>query len=129
MLDSDGIADEILDLEARRCAALLAGDVATLGDLLSDDLVHIHGNGQVDGKTQYLEGVEGKYVFRELKRGHLDVRAYGEFAVVIGSLEQTIEVRETGQIVKVEAIVSQTWIRADARWRQNTCHMHFLKVG
>jgi ketosteroid isomerase-like protein len=125
MADDDQISD-ILDCEGRRCAALTAGDVETLAELVSDDLVHIHGSGQVDGKQAYLDGVRSKYIFHQLTRGELNIRLYGDIAVVVGPVSQIVELRATGQRVDVNGIASQTWVRDGGRWRQNTCHMHFL---
>ncbi len=84
---------EIRRLERQRCEALTSGDVEALGALMADDLVHIHGNGHIDGVADYLKGVETKYIFHRLDRGDLDIRIYGDCAVVVGSVEQTVEVR------------------------------------
>ena len=46
--------DEIRALEARRYAAMLAGDTAALGALLSDRLVYAHSNATTDSKDSYL---------------------------------------------------------------------------
>lgn len=108
--------------EARRCALLMAGDAAGLADLVTDDLTHIHLNGHVDDKAGYIGGVGAKYVFENVARGPLQVRVYGDFAVMVGELSQTIEVRETGQRIPIRAITTQTWIRRGGDWRQNTCH-------
>jgi hypothetical protein len=55
----------ILELESRRCAALAAGDLAALGNLLADDLVYTHASGRVDSKQSYLayqQSGAGKYL-------------------------------------------------------------------
>ncbi len=119
---------EIRNLEHRRCRALTSGDVTALGALMSEDLVHIHGNGHVDGVADYLNGFETKYIFHQVERGDLDIRTYGDFAVVVGTLDQTVEVRGTDKRHEIKSIVSQTWVRGVEGWRQNTCHMHFLSV-
>jgi hypothetical protein len=46
--------DEIRALEARRYAAMLAGDTKGLGALLSDRLVYAHSNATTDSKDSYL---------------------------------------------------------------------------
>lgn len=118
--------EKIAALEAQRCAALAAGDRAALGRLVSEDLVHVHGTGQVDDKAGYLRGIGGKYVFHEVKRGPLKIRVYGAFAVVTGTLHQSFSEIATGTRYTVDGITTQTWIFIDEKWQQNTCHNNFL---
>lgn len=129
MPGTDTTRDEILALEKRRCAALTSHDLAALRDLMADDLVHIHGNGAIDDKAGYLEGVETKYVFHRVERGDLNVRIYGDVAVVIGTLDQTVSVRGIDKRNEIKAITTQTWVRTGAGWKQSTCHNAFLGVS
>ena len=126
MTDPAGTEGQILELERRRCAALMAGDIAALGELVSDDLVHIHGNGAADDRAGYLKGVADKYRFHDVRRGDLTVRAYGDWAVVTGRLTQTIVVVGSEERHAIEAMTTQTWVRDGDGWRQNTCHNAFL---
>lgn len=120
------VRQEIIDLENKRIAALKAGDVETLSALVSDDLVHIHGRGHVDDKAGYLAGVANKFKFHRIERGPLQIRVYGDVVVVNGPLSQTVSVTGVDKQNDVSAIVTQTWIREQGHWRQNTCHMHFV---
>jgi len=125
----DSIRDEIIRLEKDRCAALTSGDVEALSDLMADDLVHIHGNGAIDDKAGYLEGVETKYVFHRVERGNLNIRVYADVVVVIGALDQTVSVRGTDKLNAIKAITTQTWVRSGASWKQSTCHNAFLSLA
>lgn len=125
----DSIRDEIIRLEKDRCAALTSGDVEALSDLMADDLVHIHGNGAIDDKAGYLEGVETKYVFHRVERGDLNTRVYADVVVVIGALDQTVSVRGTDKLNAIKAITTQTWVRSGASWKQSTCHNAFLSLA
>ena len=120
---------EIRRLEQLRCQALTSGDVEALRALLTDDLVHIHGSGQIENLADYLSGVETKFIFHRIERGDLDIRVYSDCAVVVGTLDQTVEVRGIGKRNEIKALVSQTWVRGADGWKQNTCHMHFLSVA
>lgn len=123
------IREEILQLEAQRIAALTSGDVEALGKLVADDLVHVHGNGHMDGKDAYLQGVATKFKFHRIERGELTIRAYGDVAVVVGPLSQTVSVNGIDKLNEISAISTQTWVRGADGWRQNTCHMAFLSVA
>lgn len=108
--------------EADRCTALMRGDADALDAMLADDLVHIHLNGKADTKAAYLAGVRDAYTFRDLSRGELTIRYYGDFAVMTGHLAQKLEVRATGEVMDVRAMTTQTWLHRDGRWLLNTCH-------
>lgn len=109
--------------EARRCALLMAGDAEALAAMLADSLVHVHLNGRVDDKAGYMDGFKGKYRFHDVARGPLNIRIWGDSAVSVGPLSQRLEVLETGKIMDVKAITTQSWQRqADGRWLLTTCH-------
>ncbi|MEY8097191.1 nuclear transport factor 2 family protein [Falsihalocynthiibacter sp. S25ZX9] len=118
-------AGRTAELEARemlRCAALMAGDYNGLANLLTDDLVHIHLTGQVDTKEGYLSGFRDKYRFRNIERGPLRIRFFGNTAVMTGRLTQIIDVRDTEQVLDVTAMTTQVWNHDGTRWQLNTCH-------
>ena len=51
---SDSDIAEIRDLEERRYAAMKAGDIDVLEDLLHDDLAYMHSTGDLESKEGYL---------------------------------------------------------------------------
>jgi hypothetical protein len=77
--------DALLQLEARRCAAISALDEHSLRDTLAEDYVHIHATGTVDDREGFIRGVLANP--RIVERGTIHVRLYGEMAVLTG--EQT----------------------------------------
>lgn len=125
----EDVLQEIMALERRRVEALIAGDVAALEKLMADDLVHVHGNGQLDDKAGYLHGVETRYRFHSVERGDLSVRAYGDVAVVVGPLRQIVSVEGVEKPSRISAVATQTWVRSGGSWKQSTCHMGFLSVA
>jgi ketosteroid isomerase-like protein len=127
-MTEETVRQEITRLEKRRCDALTSGDVAALAALMAEDLVHIHGSGQMDGKTAYLDGVANKFTFHSIERGELKIRDYGNLVVVNGPLKQTVSVKGVDKLNHVSAIVTQTWVLGSDCWKQNTCHMAFLSV-
>ena len=127
-MSEDAVRKDILRLEENRLAALRTGDVAALAELMADDLVHIHGNGHMDDKAAYLQGVRDKYTFHRIERGDLKVRIYGDLVVVNGPVSQAVSVTGIDKINEIRAMATQTWIRGDGGWKQNTCHMGFLSI-
>lgn len=112
----------LAELEARRCEALMAGDDATLEKMLSEDLVHVHLSGAADTKAGYMDGFRNRYLFRDVRRGDLSIRLFGDAAVMTGPLTQVIVIRETGEERAVRATTTQVWNRSGGGWVLNTCH-------
>lgn len=122
------VRQEIARLEDRRISALVAGDADMVESLMADDLVHIHGTGQIDGKAAYIAGLRSKYIFHRIERGEIDIRVYGDVAIVTGPLSQSVSVKGIDKINEISAIVTQSWMRGADGWKQNTCHMGFLSI-
>lgn len=113
------IADEILQLEAQRCDALVAADLKSLASLVADDLVHIHANGTVEDKVSYLN-ILTTHEFIEVRRPALRVRHYGDVAVVTGLLHQKLRVKASGALLDMRAATTQMWVRDPGGWRQSS---------
>ena len=126
MADNADAEQQIREAERARCDCLMRSDVDALSALMADDLVHIHGNGHIDDKAGYLDGVAKKFRFHNVERHDLRVRVYGAVAVMTGRLTQTVVVRATEQSHPIEAVTTQTWNRTDRGWLQSTCHNAFL---
>jgi ketosteroid isomerase-like protein len=120
MLDRE---NEVREMEALRCAALVKEDFATLASIIADDVVHIHSTGVVDDKNSYLEGVSGRLKFLKVHRSNMAVKIFGDIAVATGTLDQTIQMRDIGKIIESSAVTTQVWARtSDGEWRQTNFH-------
>lgn len=104
--------------ERERRDALVGDDMERLADLVTDDLVHVHTTGIVQGKAELL-GHAGRFLrFIEVERGPLTIRAVGENAgVMTGTMTNTVRRRDLDERVTVRAFVTQLWVRRDAAWR------------
>jgi hypothetical protein len=100
-----------------------------LTSLLAEDLVHIHGNGHVDDKAAYLDGVANKYKWYRLERSALNIRIYGETAIVTGRLSQALSIKGNEKVNDIEGFLTQTWVRAEDGWKQNTHHVSVLSLN
>lgn len=116
----DATADRqaILAREEARAQALIAGDVERLSELMADDLVHVHASGRVENKAVYLEGVRSRFRFQSVHRPRLDVRVFGDTAIVTGPLEQRLTSIATGEKHAMQAYATQVWVRQGSTWRQ-----------
>lgn len=105
----------VLDLEARRAAAIGAADFAALADCLHDEYFHVFGGGNTCGKADYVEEIKKNP--RKPERGELTVRLYGDTAVVTGDIINRINFADKGLRV-IHAMVTQVAVRCpDGKWR------------
>ena len=75
----------IRKLDEQRIAALLQPDYPTLERIMSDDFTYTHSSGQVQTKAELLGDFKsGKRIFKSLKEEDVQVRAYGNVAIVTG---------------------------------------------
>ncbi len=81
--------DEIKKLEEERNGAIVHGDAAALDRLSSADYTVINEWGQVLTKAQILDGFKsGALKFESREQSGLNIRVYGNTAVVIGRATQ-----------------------------------------
>lgn len=110
------MSDEILELETRRYAAMRAGDVETLRDLLADDLVYTHSFGDRDTKASYLDKVAaGVFRYGEIRRSEERVLIHGDSATVVGRMGADVHV--AGTLRRLDNRFLAIWVRQDGRWQ------------
>lgn len=118
--------DELIELENTRCKAIAAGDVNVLNEMLDDDYFHVYGGGLNSGKSGWIDHITD--VPRMPERVDLNVRIFGETAVLTGKLINRIRPKEgtqaSDQIGKrvpikedVQAFATQVAVRKDGRWK------------
>lgn len=108
------LADEVLELERRRCAAVAAGDLVGLAETLTEDYLHVFGGGTTSGRADYV--AELKAGPRTHERHNLHVRVYGDTAVLTGDITNTMRYPDRPVRV-VEAFVTQVAVKHGGAWR------------
>jgi ketosteroid isomerase-like protein len=90
---------QVQALEEQWRTAQLAGDVAAMDKLLSDDYIGISMTGQVNTKAQQLDRVRShKFVLSRLDLGEMQVKLVGSIAIVTSRAE--VEGTSDGMPVK-----------------------------
>ena len=87
---------EILGLEDKRFAAMVARDFATLEKLVHDELLYTHSSGVTDTKASWLESMKaGKTRYKSASPSDRQVKFFGDVALMRG--KAAIEAEIGGQ--------------------------------
>jgi ketosteroid isomerase-like protein len=103
-------------LEERRFAAMMRRDTEALAAMLSDDLTYTHSSGQLETKGQFLDSIRnGAIQYTAILPEGLDVRLYGETAVVTG--KGTFKVRMQGEDRSLQLRFTDVYVRRGDGWQ------------
>jgi ketosteroid isomerase-like protein len=109
-------AEEVLAMEARRAAALVARDFDKLDGCLDDMLDYVHATGVRHDRAQWLAYVRTGPRFHEVRLEAHRVRVHADVALVTGRLHLCLQ-RADGEILRAESLVTQAWVRRQDGWR------------
>ncbi|HVR97049.1 MAG TPA: nuclear transport factor 2 family protein [Thermoanaerobaculia bacterium] len=103
-------------VDARRFEAMVRRDRDALDSLLADDLTYTHSTGQVETKAQFLASiVSGGMVYKSIQPRDVQVRLYGEVAVLTGRAD--LQVRAQERDMDIAARFTSVYVLQDGRWR------------
>ena len=107
---------EILGLEDKRFAAMVARDFAALDKLVHDELLYTHSSGVTDTKPSWLESMKsGKVKYKSASCSERQVKFFGEVALIRG--RAAIEVDIGGQPKSLRLLFLNAWTRTPQGWK------------
>jgi ketosteroid isomerase-like protein len=110
------IMNVIHELEERRYAAMMAGDIATLDILLSNQLVYTHSSGDRDSKAEYLDKVAARqFIYHQIDRSEETIRIEGETAIVVGRMHARVDIGGSERLLDNRSLA--VWSRSGGVWR------------
>jgi ketosteroid isomerase-like protein len=114
----DSAADqEVLKRDADCNAAELRADLTVMDDCETGDFTHVHANGMVEYKAEYLKGVgSGAHKFLMLDQSDLHVNTYGAAAIVQGKIH--LRADNSGKIADVHNFLMTVWVKQQGKWRE-----------
>ena len=113
---ADAGVDEVLGLEERRWAAMIAKDTAALGELFADEMSYTHSNALVDTKASYLKAIDERiFDYQAVERTDTEGRRVGDTVLVTGRAQ--IQVAAAGRQVHLNARYTVVYVRKDGRWQ------------
>lgn len=110
------LADEVGRLNRQWMDAYVRRDTAFLETYLSDDYVSTFPDGAVLDKKGEIGALEsGAVALTEMKPTEMNVRVYGEAAVITG--RSTIKARVEGRDLSGDYRFTDVWARRGGRWQ------------
>jgi ketosteroid isomerase-like protein len=81
-----GNAQTIIDLDKKRMEAMAKKDIATLNELISDDLVYTHSSARIDTKRSLIGAMEsGSTVYTAVVPSDVKAQEFEDAVVLTGS--------------------------------------------
>lgn len=106
----------LVEVDATRRRALVAGDVTTLSALFADGLRYGHANGTVQSKQALLASLaNGELRYRAIRYETAEAREVGGAWVVSG--RQTVEVTAGGREITSPSVFVAVYTHERGRWR------------
>ncbi len=110
------VEQAVLAAHDKRIAATIAGDVAAVAAMMTDDLTYTHSSGVEESKAEFLDGLKnGKYVYREITPRDRRVRVHGDAAIVSGPCHVVIE--PGGKRTEIDLYFTELYVKEGGQWR------------
>jgi ketosteroid isomerase-like protein len=107
---------ELLALEERRFAAMIARDFGMLEALVHEELRYTHSSGVTDGKASWLESMRsGRVKYKSAKSSEQKVLIYGDTALITGRAHIDAEIG--GQPKTLKLAFLNAWTRTPQGWQ------------
>jgi len=113
--DDDLVAKQISALEAKRYQAMTDGDIGTLADLFSADLVYTHSDATSDSKQSYLDKLaNGHFDYGPIAHPETSVVVHGDCAIVIGDMRGEVQISGQARMLNSKSLA--VWARENGSW-------------
>lgn len=113
---ADKSADAVKAAEKAWAVATVAGNEATLKQILADDLTYTHSTGETDTKAVFIDNLKGARKYHKVNHESMDVRLYGNTAVLTATAQ--VETSQKGGSVNPAHLrFIHLWVLQNGRWR------------
>lgn len=111
-----GNAQTVIALDKRRMEAMARKDIATLNELISDDLVYTHSSARIDTKGSLIGAMEsGKTVYTAVVPSDVKAQDCGDTVVLTGSAR--ISVNSGGNAMNFGVRFTDVYVNKGGRWQ------------
>ena len=114
-----GNADTVIELDRRRMTAMAQKDIATLNELIADDLVYTHSSARLDTKKSLIGNMEsGSTVYTSVVPSDVKAQDLGDTVVLTGSCK--ISVNANGRPNSFGVRFTDVYAKRNGRWQMVT---------
>ena len=114
-----GNGQMIIDLDKKRMTAMAQKDIATLNELIADDLVYTHSSARLDTKASLIGNMEsGSTVYTSVVPSDVKAQDLGDTVVLTGSCR--ISVNSGGRPNSFGVRFTDIYAKRGGRWQMVT---------
>ena len=111
------VEQAVIAAHDKRVALTIAGDVASLGAMMSDDLSYTHSNANVETKAEFLESLRsGKSRYKSLTFDERRVRLYGDSTAVVSGTCR-VQVTSGGNDLDLRLRFTELYVKPTGSWK------------
>ena len=111
-----GNAETVIELDRKRMTAMAERDIATLNDLLADDLVYTHSSARLDTKRSLIDGMQsGRTVYSAVVPSEVTAQDCGAAVVLTGVAR--ISVNSGGSALNFGVRFTDVYANRGGRWQ------------
>jgi len=112
-------AQKIIDLDRKRMQAMAQKDVATLNDLLADDLIYTHSSARIDTKQSLVGNMQsGATVYNAVEPSDVKAQDLGSAVVLTGVAK--IQVTSGGKPNAFAVRFTDVYAERGGKWQMVT---------
>ena len=114
-----GNGDMIIELDKKRMSAMAQKDIATLNEVIADDLIYTHSSARLDTKQSLIGNMEsGSTVYTSVAPSDVKAQDLGDTVVLTGSCK--ISVMSGGKPNSFGVRFTDVWANKGGRWQMVT---------
>jgi ketosteroid isomerase-like protein len=114
-----GNGDTVIELDRKRMTAMAQKDIATLNDLIADDLVYTHSSARLDTKQSLIGNMEsGSTVYTSVVPSEVKAQDLGDTVVLTGTCR--ISVNSGGNAMNFGVRFTDVYARRNGKWQMVT---------
>jgi ketosteroid isomerase-like protein len=111
-----GNGDMVIELDRKRMTAMAQKDIATLNELISDDLVYTHSSARLDTKQSLIGNMEsGSTVYTSVVPSDVKAQDFGDAVVLNGHCR--ISVNSGGNAMNFGVRFTDVYARRNGKWQ------------
>ena len=114
-----GNGDMVIELDRKRMTAMAQKDLATLNELIADDLIYTHSSARLDTKQSLIGNMEsGSTVYTSVVPSDVKAQDLGDTVVLTGSCR--ISVSSGGNAMSFGVRFTDVYARRNGKWQMVT---------